>query len=257
AEDEKSSKPTSSLVLPSLPEDVIIDILACSSRCDYPKPSLVSKHFRSLIASPDLQARRSLLACTEHCLYVVFYQANTMDLDMWSILRRKANGSRCLTRISSTLPVLDKYSTTSAAVGSRIYVFGGRNHKNMTTNAFCIDCRSHTVEPLPSILVPLFCKFAGFIHGKIYVMGYCSPYREKAMLMFDTETQMWELIEPYYIIYIELNIIDDIAIAGGRKRLRNLAPRNSCGSTFLGQPDPSASTSGTSSDFFDEINLNA
>ncbi|WZZ50066.1 hypothetical protein YC2023_050173 [Brassica napus] len=203
AEDEKSSKPTSSLVLPSLPEDVIIDILACSSRCDYPKPSLVSKHFRSLIASPDLQARRSLLACTEHCLYVVFYQANTMDLDMWSILRRKANGSRCLTRISSTLPVLDKYSTTSAAVGSRIYVFGGRNHKNMTTNAFCIDCRSHTVEPLPSIL------------------------------------------------------IDDIAIAGGRKRLRNLAPRNSCGSTFLGQPDPSASTSGTSSDFFDEINLNA
>ncbi|KAH0883449.1 hypothetical protein HID58_059545, partial [Brassica napus] len=219
AEDEKSSKPTSSLVLPSLPEDVIIDILACSSRCDYPKPSLVSKHFRSLIASPDLQARRSLLACTEHCLYVVFYQANTMDLDMWSILRRKANGSRCLTRISSTLPVLDKYSTTSAAVGSRIYVFGGRNHKNMTTNAFCIDCRSHTVEPLPSILVPLFCKFVGFIHGKIY--------------------------------------IDDIAIAGGRKRLRNLAPRNSCGSTFLGQPDPSASTSGTSSDFFDEINLNA
>ncbi|KAG2268130.1 hypothetical protein Bca52824_062685 [Brassica carinata] len=52
-------------------------------------------------------------------------------------------------------------------------------------------------------------------------------------------------------------LIDDIAMAGDRKRLRNLAPRNSYGSTFLGQPDPSASTSGTSSDFFDEINLNA
>ena len=51
--------------------------------------------------------------------------------------------------------------------------------------------------------------------------------------------------------------IDDIAMAGGRKKLRNLAPRNSYGSTFLGQQDPSASTSGTSSDFFDEINLNA
>ncbi|CAN6937557.1 unnamed protein product [Brassica oleracea] len=46
-------------------------------------------------------------------------------------------------------------------------------------------------------------------------------------------------------------------MAGGRKRLRNLAPRNSYVSTFLGQPDPSASTFGTSSDFFDEINLNA
>ncbi|KAF3502209.1 hypothetical protein F2Q69_00040995 [Brassica cretica] len=51
--------------------------------------------------------------------------------------------------------------------------------------------------------------------------------------------------------------IDDIAMAGGRKRLRNLAPRNSYGSSFLEQLDPSASTSGTSSDFFDEINLNA
>ncbi|KAG5407120.1 hypothetical protein IGI04_013239 [Brassica rapa subsp. trilocularis] len=46
-------------------------------------------------------------------------------------------------------------------------------------------------------------------------------------------------------------------MAGGRKRLRKFAPRISYGSTFLGQPDPSASTSGTSSDFFDEINLNA
>ncbi|KAG2304233.1 hypothetical protein Bca52824_032884 [Brassica carinata] len=41
--------------------------------------------------------------------------------------------------------------------------------------------------------------------------------------------------------------IDDIAMAGGRRRLRNLAPRNYYGSTFLGQLDPSASTSGTSS----------
>ncbi|KAG2334078.1 hypothetical protein Bca52824_005258 [Brassica carinata] len=36
-------------------------------------------------------------------------------------------------------------------------------------------------------------------------------------------------------------------MAGGRQRLRNLAPKNSYASTFLGQPNPSASTSGTSS----------
>ncbi|KAL0733782.1 hypothetical protein Bca4012_009992 [Brassica carinata] len=35
-------------------------------------------------------------------------------------------------------------------------------------------------------------------------------------------------------------------MAGGKKRLRNLVSRNSYVSTFLGQPDPSASTSGTS-----------
>ncbi|KAF3488514.1 hypothetical protein F2Q69_00055506 [Brassica cretica] len=36
-------------------------------------------------------------------------------------------------------------------------------------------------------------------------------------------------------------------MAGGRQKLRNLAPKNSYASTFLGQPNPSASTSGTSS----------
>ncbi|KAG2331010.1 hypothetical protein Bca52824_002190 [Brassica carinata] len=41
--------------------------------------------------------------------------------------------------------------------------------------------------------------------------------------------------------------IDDIVMASGRKRLRNRATGTSYGSTFLAQPDPSASTSGTSS----------
>ncbi|KAF3602979.1 hypothetical protein F2Q69_00036115 [Brassica cretica] len=36
-------------------------------------------------------------------------------------------------------------------------------------------------------------------------------------------------------------------MAGGRQRLRNLAPKNSYGSTFLPQFDPSASTSGNAS----------
>ncbi|KAH0917483.1 hypothetical protein HID58_025143 [Brassica napus] len=35
-------------------------------------------------------------------------------------------------------------------------------------------------------------------------------------------------------------------MASGRQRLRNLTPRNSYANTFLGQVDPSASSSGTS-----------
>ncbi|KAG2287885.1 hypothetical protein Bca52824_047489 [Brassica carinata] len=41
---------------------------------------------------------------------------------------------------------------------------------------------------------------------------------------------------------------DNIAMACGRQRLRNLASKNSYASTFLGQPNPSASTYGTASD---------
>ncbi|KAG2298615.1 hypothetical protein Bca52824_035087 [Brassica carinata] len=43
------------------------------------------------------------------------------------------------------------------------------------------------------------------------------------------------------------SVIDDIVMASGRKRLRNRATGTSYGNTFLAQPDPSASTSGTSS----------
>lgn len=163
-EDERSSEPPS--LIPTLSEDVIIDILARSSRFDYPSLSLVSKHFRSLIGSPYLYARSSVLGCTEHCLYVVISEKYTFDdilmwqhkwyirmwRHTWYILRRKANGSRCLARIPSMLPVLHNNATTSVAVGSRIYVFGGMDHINMTTNALSINCRSHIVEPLPSVM---------------------------------------------------------------------------------------------------------
>ncbi|KAJ4891361.1 F-box/kelch-repeat protein [Raphanus sativus] len=184
------SKPPSSLIIPSLPEDVIIDILARLSRFEYPKLSLVSKHFRSLVVSPEIYARRSLLASTQHCLYVAVYDIYSCSFNHWYILCRKANDSHCLVRAPSTIP-FTCYPESSVAVGSRIYVFGGIDHKNMTTNALSMDSRSHTVEPLPSIPVPLVCKFACFIDGKIYVIGY-SPYPEKVMLVFDTETQKWE-----------------------------------------------------------------
>ncbi|KAG2326533.1 hypothetical protein Bca52824_009261 [Brassica carinata] len=195
AEDEKSSEAPTSLILTSLPEDVIIDIFARSSRCDYPTLSLVSKHFRSLIASPDLHARKSLLACTENCLYVALFDVNSPSLYHWYILSRKANGSHCLLRAPSTIPFM-YYPESSVAVGSRIYVFGGVT--NMTTNAFCMDCRSHTVTPLPSIPVAMICRFAGFIDGKIYVIGCWYHDRKSVMVVFDVETQKWEhaMIKP-------------------------------------------------------------
>lgn len=86
------------------------------------------------------------------------------------------------------------YPESSVAVGSRIYVFGGVT--NMTTNAFCMDCRSHMVEPIPSIPVPLVCTFAGFIDGKIYVIGIglCYDDRKSVIVVFDIETQKWERV---------------------------------------------------------------
>ncbi|CAA7037995.1 unnamed protein product [Microthlaspi erraticum] len=75
-EKEQSSKPRS--LITSLPEDIIIDIIARVRRCDYPTLSLVCKHFRSLVTKPELYARRSLLGCTENCYYVVLTKDKTL-----------------------------------------------------------------------------------------------------------------------------------------------------------------------------------
>ncbi|KAJ4879459.1 F-box/kelch-repeat protein [Raphanus sativus] len=55
-----------------------------------------------------------------------------------------------------------------------------------------MDCRSHTVEPLPNILVPMYSRMSCIIDEKIYVMGYCSRYPEKAVLAFNVKTETWE-----------------------------------------------------------------
>ncbi|XP_010489731.1 PREDICTED: F-box/kelch-repeat protein At5g51250-like [Camelina sativa] len=79
----KSSNPSQ-----SLPNDLVLIIVARVSVLYYPALSLVSKSFRSLLASPELYKVRSLLGHTEICLYVCLkmkpYKTHT-----WFTLCRK------------------------------------------------------------------------------------------------------------------------------------------------------------------------
>ncbi|CAH2060075.1 unnamed protein product [Thlaspi arvense] len=184
-QDEQSSEPLS--VFTSLPEDVIVDILARVSTFHYPILSLVSKHFRSLVESPEIYVRRSLLGCTEHFLYALIYDID-IGVYRWYVLRRKANGNRRLVLIPS-LPAVSRYGSF-VAVGSRIYVFNGVNNEDSTT----IDCRSHTVQLLPNIPVSMCDSMADIIERRIYIIGdsRCDDGWKKAMVVFNTETKKWE-----------------------------------------------------------------
>ncbi|KAL0844060.1 hypothetical protein Bca101_017306 [Brassica carinata] len=173
----------------SIPEDIIIDILARVPRCNYPRLSLVCKHFRSLVASPTLYAIRSFLGCTELCLYVLLHNRETGGDHGWSILRQKTKDNPRLVRIPS-LPVAQHY----AAMGSKIYVFDETKDDGVTTNVLSIDCRSHTVQPLPSIDVSVYTTVADIINGKIYVLGYHDTNSKKPVVVLntETETETWE-----------------------------------------------------------------
>ncbi|KAJ4884185.1 F-box/kelch-repeat protein [Raphanus sativus] len=179
---KKKQLPSSSPIK-SLPEDIVVDILARVSACDYPRASLVSKYFRSLVSSREIYARRSSLGCTEHFFYVVHYDTDNRH-DCLYTLRGKEK-PKGLVRISG-LPDMPR-DGSYVAVGSRIYVFSGM----MTSSAFFIDCTSHTVQHLPKMPVPLCGIVADVIGRRIYVFGYHGT-DQVICAVFDTETQMWE-----------------------------------------------------------------
>ncbi|CDY28882.1 BnaC06g26700D [Brassica napus] len=157
AEKKQSPRPSSSPIT-SLPEDVVVDILARVPRRDYPRVSLVLKRFRSLVSHVDR-----------------LYTLRQKEKDKGLVL----------------IPGLPDMPTEGSfvAVGSRIYVFCGM----MTSSAFFIDCTSHTVQHLPKMPVPMSALLADVIGGRIYVFGYFgTDQKSHAMVVFDTETLLWE-----------------------------------------------------------------
>uniref|UniRef100_A0A1J3K9L8 F-box/kelch-repeat protein n=1 Tax=Noccaea caerulescens TaxID=107243 RepID=A0A1J3K9L8_NOCCA len=184
---EKDESSESPFPIRSLPEDIIVDIIARVRRCDHPTLSLVSKHLRSIVSSPELYARRSLLGRTEHRLYVLLHLSDyNTSKKCWYVLR-----NRRFVPVSTPLPT----SGSFIAAGSKIYVFGMDCY---STTAVSIQCPSHTVKTLPSMPYMLT-RAASIIDGKIHVSGNCDyDGFEVSMLVFNTETQMWEpeIIEP-------------------------------------------------------------
>ncbi|CAG7907499.1 unnamed protein product, partial [Brassica rapa] len=208
-EDEQPPEPTS--LITSFPKDAIFDILTRLPRYEYSTLSLVSKQFRSLVRSPELYERRSLIGVTEPFFYALFYDSQSRNT-RWNILHRKANGNLRLALIHS-LPAMDDYGSF-VAVGSSIYVFGGSDDHtkyralkidcriyvfggyddHTKYYALSIDCRFHTVEHLPKMPVPMSNTIADIIDGRIYVIGdHYYDKSKKVMLVFNTETQLWEL----------------------------------------------------------------
>ncbi|KAF8106316.1 hypothetical protein N665_0144s0027 [Sinapis alba] len=181
-------------LIPSLPDDITLDIVARVPRSHYPTLSLVTKNFRKLIASPKLYKRRSFLGITQHHLYAVLRNHNTGEFSLY-ILHRKLNCTNRLVLVRSLPPMSSRGSYVP--VGSKLYVFND-------IDALSIDCTSHTVQRISDIPQRMSYKVVNVVDGKkIYVIGdsFCHVVEEnggwwkgwrKAVTVFDTETQSWE-----------------------------------------------------------------
>ncbi|ESQ38670.1 hypothetical protein EUTSA_v10029520mg [Eutrema salsugineum] len=178
----------------SLPDDIIVDIIARVPRGNFPKICLVSKSFRSIIASSGLYKRRSLLGFTEqYCLYAVLYNYDTDEYRSY-ILRRTVYNSNRLVIIRSfpSMPCSASYLT----VGSKIYVVD-------SSSFLSIDCRTHMVQPITQIPKPMSDKVSG-IDGNIYLIGNRLVSRNmwkwnRVVMVLKTQTMIMPDLELYTI----------------------------------------------------------
>ncbi|EOA18694.1 hypothetical protein CARUB_v10007270mg [Capsella rubella] len=176
-----------------LSDDVLLNCLARVPRFYYPTLYLVSKRFRSLVNSMELYATRTLLGCTESCLYVCLRLTPDYDLLRWFIIDKRSNSSRKV-----LVPIPSPNSTMSGVVvvGPHIYAIGGGSEKNPSSKVMVMDSRSQTWREAPSMQVPRVFPSACTLDGKIYVMGGCDHLDPTNwMEVFDTKTQTWEFLQ--------------------------------------------------------------
>ncbi|CAA7034075.1 unnamed protein product [Microthlaspi erraticum] len=178
----------------SLPYDVVLNVLARISRCHHPTVSLVSKGFRSLLASPELDATRTLIGKTEKYNYLClqFDPSNPCWFTVGPIPKQK--------KLISIPSFSDQHPKRPAVVstGSEIYVIGGTVDRTVSRKVYLLDCRSRQWRTLPEMRFPRVSPAAGFIDGKIYVFGGCSKLctGESWGEIYDPKTQTWEPLPP-------------------------------------------------------------
>ncbi|CAA7014088.1 unnamed protein product [Microthlaspi erraticum] len=183
--------------LSELADEIVEDIIARVPRFDYPSLSLVSRRFRSIVASPELYARRSSLGCTEHCLYAVPFNPQTHDY-RWYILLRKPNSNR-LVPIPS-LPLM-RSRGRYVPVGSSIYAVGEDDFGVTDSSALSIriDCTCHTEQPISDCPKPIDGTVADMDDDKVYIIDGKRDDDDnwvKRIKVVNRKTQMLEMTKP-------------------------------------------------------------
>lgn len=188
----------------SLPVDIIIDIIARVPRRYYPTLSLVSKLFRSVIASHHLYVSRSLLDRTEYCVYVTISRADNSDGGdrLYTLRSNSSTNTHCLVPI--TLLPLIPTGGSYVAVDSKIFVIGGPQNENLSpaANALFIDCRFHTAQHLPCMPSEIASSVFKTIDEKIYI-GECeitSPPIQWGFIKVDAESGTRLIMKPDLIV---------------------------------------------------------
>ncbi|MBA0802003.1 hypothetical protein Gohar_012337 [Gossypium harknessii] len=162
-------------LIPSLPDDLALNIIARVPRRHHPTLSLVSKSMKSLISSPLLYAARSLLSCAEHFLYISLRLHSSHFMRFYTLYQNPNNPLNPKYSLIP-LPLIPSPSLVGsafAAINHKIYVLGGSIKDIPSPQVWSLDCRTHKWEPAPNMHVSREFAAAGAFDDKIYVIGGC------------------------------------------------------------------------------------
>ncbi|XP_010423786.1 PREDICTED: putative F-box/kelch-repeat protein At5g03000 [Camelina sativa] len=203
-------------VFSSLPADVILNCLARVPRFYGPTLSLVSRDFKSLIASPELEATRSCIGVTENYLCVCLELNKNNSDTRWFTLSPLPKQHK-LKPIPS-FPYQHPKSSTVLSIGSEIYIIGGFVKGRRSRRVLVLDCRSHQWRRLPNMRQPTVSAAAEVIDGKMYVIGGCR-YNDidKWGEVYDPKTQTWEPVLPTtQDLTIQKSVVPGRLVMGGK-----------------------------------------
>ncbi|XP_019089000.1 PREDICTED: putative F-box/kelch-repeat protein At3g24610 [Camelina sativa] len=158
------SSPSTSGFFSSLPDEIVLSCLARVSRLDHASLYLASKWLRSLVVSPELYHVRSLVGCTQNCIYLCLSIPPYLTPTWFCFTPQTLN------RPSRLVPIRTHFyqpqeASSVVAFGYGIYVIGGKINGRHTSSVFFLDCRSHTWTTLPSMRVARASAAVGVVDG--------------------------------------------------------------------------------------------
>ncbi|CAN7102240.1 unnamed protein product [Brassica rapa subsp. narinosa] len=199
----------------SLPDEIVVTCLAHISKSHYPKLSLVSKRFNSLIFSNELHVARSRSKTRENVLHV-FLQLPGHRLPSWysmwikpgqTLTNELKEENSNSTGNAMLVPIPSSYSPSAPTLylgtfSSKQYRL--RHCNNSPISSLLWVRNKGVLTPwgkskyspwlkAPRMKVDRENAIARALDGKIYVMGGCNADESASWgEVFDTNTQTWE-----------------------------------------------------------------
>ncbi|KAL8047261.1 hypothetical protein ABFX02_08G228700 [Erythranthe guttata] len=183
--------PCAAPLIPNLPDDISLQILARVPRFRHPFLSLVSKSWRSTVNSPELFRTRSLLRISHFSLYLNLRHDSSF---YWYAELNPQNSKSTVVSLPS-IPHHHPVGSSILTLGPKIYVIGGSINDIPSSNVWIYDCRFQKWEIGPKMKVAREFPAAAEWNGKIYVLGGCNVDNWTRSInwaeVFDPKTGVW------------------------------------------------------------------